>query len=224
MFNDSKYTKWYFYLIASRINENRVRLKRTDPGFVYYERHHIVPSSLGGPDIDDNRVLLTAREHFICHYLLCKMTGDKDRSKMISAIVRMSFNNKHRKIPSRFYDVIRRLIGERFHFSLTGVKKSESHRVNISKARTGMKFSSDHIRNIGLAAKANNFKWITNGNESKCVKFEIAKSFLGENPEWRFGRTLTSVHKKNILKGKSKVGKEKAPFGLQLEGAETERL
>lgn len=36
----------------------------------YYERHHIIPKCIGGKDIKNNIVNLTAREHFICHWLL----------------------------------------------------------------------------------------------------------------------------------------------------------
>ncbi len=39
----------------------------------YYERHHIVPRCLGGTDDSDNLVLLTAREHFLVHWLLTKI-------------------------------------------------------------------------------------------------------------------------------------------------------
>ena len=39
----------------------------------YYERHHIQPKSLGGNNKKENLVKLTAREHFICHWLLVKM-------------------------------------------------------------------------------------------------------------------------------------------------------
>lgn len=39
----------------------------------YIEKHHIIPRSLGGTDDKENLVKLTAREHFICHYLLAKM-------------------------------------------------------------------------------------------------------------------------------------------------------
>ena len=39
----------------------------------YTEKHHIIPKSLGGTNDQDNLVRLTAREHFICHYLLAKM-------------------------------------------------------------------------------------------------------------------------------------------------------
>ena len=35
--NNSKYSKWYFDIIASIKNEPRKRLKRIDANFIYYE-------------------------------------------------------------------------------------------------------------------------------------------------------------------------------------------
>lgn len=39
----------------------------------YYEAHHIYPRCLGGEDSPSNLVLLTAKEHFVVHHLLCYM-------------------------------------------------------------------------------------------------------------------------------------------------------
>lgn len=39
----------------------------------YREKHHIVPKSLGGGNEKSNLVELTAREHFICHWLLHRL-------------------------------------------------------------------------------------------------------------------------------------------------------
>lgn len=36
----------------------------------YKETHHIIPKCLGGTDDKDNLIELTAREHFLCHWLL----------------------------------------------------------------------------------------------------------------------------------------------------------
>lgn len=58
------YTKIYNQIIEKRRNN-------TPTGYI--ERHHILPRSLGGSDDEDNIVALTAREHFICHFLLIKM-------------------------------------------------------------------------------------------------------------------------------------------------------
>jgi hypothetical protein len=39
----------------------------------YYEYHHVIPRCLGGSDQQKNLVLLTAKEHFLAHALLCFM-------------------------------------------------------------------------------------------------------------------------------------------------------
>jgi len=55
----------------------------------YFETHHKVPKSLGGTDDASNLVNLTAREHYIAHLLLVKITeqnGDKTaHDKMLYA-------------------------------------------------------------------------------------------------------------------------------------------
>ena len=50
--------------------------KRKKSKDVYYERHHIIPRCLDGTDDKTNLVLLTAREHFVIHKLLCKIYPD----------------------------------------------------------------------------------------------------------------------------------------------------
>jgi hypothetical protein len=43
----------------------------------YFEKHHIVPRSLGGTDIPDNLICLTPEDHFFAHLLLAKIHGGK---------------------------------------------------------------------------------------------------------------------------------------------------
>jgi hypothetical protein len=57
--------KIYEQIIAKAKSENRKKKN----GY-YYENHHILPKCLGGLDVKDNLVLLTPKEHFICHKLL----------------------------------------------------------------------------------------------------------------------------------------------------------
>ena len=66
------YKKIYENIIEKAKNENRQKNNGT-----YYEEHHIVPKCLGGTNEEDNLILLSAREHFLCHWLLVKMY-DKD--------------------------------------------------------------------------------------------------------------------------------------------------
>lgn len=79
------YQKVYDQIIQRAKNENRKKLKKESAGYVYYEAHHIIPVCLGGAgDKSDwkwhpNIVLLTAREHFICHWLLSRIYPDHYR-------------------------------------------------------------------------------------------------------------------------------------------------
>lgn len=41
----------------------------------YVERHHVIPKALGGAGLKDNIVRLTAREHFVAHWLLARIHG-----------------------------------------------------------------------------------------------------------------------------------------------------
>jgi hypothetical protein len=107
VFINNKYTIWYNSLISNAKN-------RTICG--YTEKHHIIPSSLGGTNDTDNLVKLTAREHFICHLLLTKMTIGNARYKMIYALHMLS-NVKNigsgRYTPtSRLYEYAKKLFIE----------------------------------------------------------------------------------------------------------------
>ena len=100
---ENKYTKLYYKITSNakqRITEG------------YTELHHIIPQSMGGSNDKENLVDLTAREHFICHWLLIKMTEGEDRSKMLYALNGMKAENKyqqryHTKITARVYEKYR---------------------------------------------------------------------------------------------------------------------
>lgn len=79
----------------------------------YYEKHHIIPKSLGGTNQKHNLAMLTAREHFICHWLLTKMypAGSADQTKMLCALWRMRSNSDDqlgkRYVNARAYALLR---------------------------------------------------------------------------------------------------------------------
>lgn len=94
MFNNSKYTKWYFNIIKNARERKDV--------LSYYEKHHIIPKSLGGDNAEKNIIALSAKEHYICHHLLTKMCKNKkDIHKMNYAYFFMHTNPS--KIEERYY-------------------------------------------------------------------------------------------------------------------------
>jgi hypothetical protein len=60
------YEKAYYALIGNA--KQRILEKN-----IYTEIHHIIPRCMGGSDENDNLVILTLREHFMAHLLLCKI-------------------------------------------------------------------------------------------------------------------------------------------------------
>lgn len=81
MFNNSKYTKIYFQIIE----KSRSKI------YLLYEKHHIIPKSLGGINDASNIIKLSPKEHYICHLLLCKMcTSTYHHNKMLFAFNAMT--------------------------------------------------------------------------------------------------------------------------------------
>jgi hypothetical protein len=93
MYLQNKYTSWYNSIISNAKS-------RTLSKEIYTEKHHIIPRSLGGNNLDENLVRLTAREHFLCHLLLPKMLTGINKRNMTFAIWSM-LNRDHSKQRSR---------------------------------------------------------------------------------------------------------------------------
>lgn len=140
MFLFNKYTKWYF----SIINKPRTSVK-------VVEKHHIIPKSLGGSNRKENIVSLTPKEHFVCHWLLSKMTFGENRKKMCYAFWSMTRNNAkmNRSYSSLEYTVARRaFVGSRkgkTYEQIFGEEKAKMLRISRSKTHKGV--PKPHARN-----------------------------------------------------------------------------
>ena len=84
------YLNIYNELCSTRKKESRSK----DNG-IYYEEHHIKPKWLGGEDKKYNLVLLTAREHYLAHYLLFLHYRDKPSSAAFH-LMNNTINSKYR--------------------------------------------------------------------------------------------------------------------------------
>ena len=74
----------------------------------YYEKHHIIPKCWGGGNSKNNIVYLTAREHYIAHWLLYRIRPTSNGVAL--AFWKMTFpggkhlENRNYKISSRMYE------------------------------------------------------------------------------------------------------------------------
>lgn len=83
---------------------NYVKSLNRKRGKVYYEKHHIIPKCLGGTNEKDNLILLTGREHFLAHYLLCKIYPNNKKLLFAFAGMKRISKEQKRYINSRLYE------------------------------------------------------------------------------------------------------------------------
>ena len=152
LFINNKYTRIYCSIIINA--QTRLLSEET-----YTETHHIIPKSLGGSNLSDNLAILTAREHFVCHWLLTKMVDGKHQDSMIYALRMMNCAGKKQQryktlITSRVYSKLRaqfsiihsnRIITDEVRHNMSegqkGKKHSDATKAKFSKNRTGSTWS-----------------------------------------------------------------------------------
>ena len=144
MYLRNKYTTWYYCII----NNATSRVLNS-----YTESHHIIPRSLGGSDEKTNLANLTAREHFICHWLLTKMTIGQSKIKMLLALQAMRLEGRGQeryatKITSRVY---------------------ESLKLELSIWQSKRNTGTGNPMYGRSAVKDNNLKWYNNGTDNVYV-------------------------------------------------------
>jgi hypothetical protein len=169
MFKHNKYTKWYYEIINKAKKENRLK------GNIYYEKHHIIPKCVGGIET----VLLTAREHFICHLLLPKMTVPPLRYKMAAAIARMiGVCKDHKRVyTSSMYETAKKIMSS----SRKGIVFSEDHRKKLAESnKRNARFGNDNSsKRLDVKEKISNFnKSSVRVSKDKEKAFYIKKEEL----------------------------------------------
>ena len=148
MFLKNKYTLWYYSIV------NNAKSRHLDKK-VYVERHHIIPRCLGGDNDKDNIATLTAREHFICHIILTKITEGREKYMMIHAAIGMKRSRKYQKryINSRLYETVRKEFAQISSLRNKGKKASAETRAKLSLAGKGRVFTQEHKDKISKALK-----------------------------------------------------------------------
>jgi hypothetical protein len=193
----------------------------------YIEKHHIIPTCIGGINSSTNIISLTAREHFICHMLLCEIYPDSNKLKQ--SLFLMSRYKKY-KISSRVYERLKSEfrhteetkgkmrkpkpdgVGEKIRNAKLGVKQP-----NISKAKLGGTtskkgtFDGPKHTDLGKKSISNHNK----GNKEIAKKISLANSkpvlqidmngiIINEFESYTLSKFITGIDPQHCLLGKSK--------------------
>jgi hypothetical protein len=154
----------------------------------YGENHHILPKCLGGKD-KNNIVRLTAREHFLCHLLLCEIHPHDEKLKyalFLMATGKRKHKNNHYVISSRMYEQLKL----EHSIFLTGVNRTEETKQKISKSSLGKSKSEETKRKMSDNRKGHsmyNDDW----------RDSIRKSLIG--------KTHTEEHKRKRSEAMKRV-------------------
>ena len=128
------YLSIYNAIILKAKGEKRIKYK-----YDGHENHHILPKCLGGNNSPENLVLLTEREHFVCHKLLIYIYPKN--ISLIYAFKFMSSLTFKYNISSRDYKYVKEL-----YRNLPAAEKTKEKRLEILfKINCDQKLIKEHI-------------------------------------------------------------------------------
>jgi hypothetical protein len=179
----------------------------------YTETHHIIPKCVGGTNDEWNLVKLTAKEHFICHLLLCEIYPKNKKLKFAlwnMCNVSRDYQKRY-KVSGKLYEIIRK----EYSKSVTGknnprygVKLTEDIKQKISNSRIG-KYGGDKNPFFGKThtdkTKEKLKIYSSNRRHSEETKMKMSLTRKGK-PSGRKGKINSEEHRNKIKESLKKVG------------------
>jgi hypothetical protein len=161
----------------------------------YTEKHHIVPSALGGSNDASNIVSFTAREHFIAHLLLARIYGGTmwHAAHMMSNMKR--YNN-------RSYETVRQEHAKQASLSMSGrtlsedtkkkISQNKERSAKISQSLKGRQKTNEHKEAYKRSRLASG-GWVVSDEQKR----KVSEKLSGQgNPMW--GKTHNEESRKII--------------------------
>lgn len=190
------YKKVYDQIIQRAQKDSRAKSKNQ-----YYENHHITPRCMEGGDDNLNLALLTAREHYLAHWLLCRM--HPQHIGLAYAFWRLS--NHLVKPTARSYEEAK----ERF---------VAVHRTRVISLETRAKISKSKKGCVGFASNEHIVKLIKSGEATRYKKGQegprkgaiLSKETITKRTLSRSGYKTTEETKHKI--SEATKGKKKGPW------------
>lgn len=148
------YQKIHDSIISNAVNRGALS--------VYTEKHHIVPKSMGGSNRKSNIAVLTAREHFMVHWLLKKIHKSKSMTYAFFAMTKMG-NKSQERYTSHSFKYARESMASHLSNNMSGknhpfyglkgkdspsygMKRGEEARKNMSEACMGKRVGLNNCR------------------------------------------------------------------------------
>jgi len=182
---------------------------------IYVEKHHIVPLSLKGEDIESNIAVLTAKEHFVAHHLLWKIHRNPPMTKAFMLMCNTKRNGVKYKITAKEYSILKE-DNKKFRSEFMagrpgnnlGKTLPQEWRDNISKGQKGISKGKGN---------PSSFKGKTHTDEAKQKISEKRKGI-----PTRTGIPFSEETKKQM--SINRLGKKKVPWTEERRAARSEMM
>lgn len=180
---------------------------------VYYEKHHILPVSMGGKDDCNNIVSLTAKEHFVAHHLLWKIHRNREMTHAFMLMCSTKRGGVKYKVYARDYQLLKE-DNKKFRSEFM------SGRPGNNLGRTLPQEWKDNISNslIGnkYAVGNSNFKGKKHSEESKK---KISERMIGNA-----NHSVPHSKETKQMMSENRKGKTKQPWSEERKAARRELL
>ena len=149
----------------------------------YKEVHHITPRAHGGTDTPENLVQLTAREHFIAHWLLWRIHRDRATALAFRLLCDAAGKPRGRSYAEAKLVYASAMAGEANVAKRQEVREKISASLRANHPYTGTKRPNhaELLRNRGHWAGERN-PWFNTGERQRGHKNHMARSVTGIHP------------------------------------------
>jgi hypothetical protein len=148
----------------------------------YTELHHIIPRCLGGNNSNANLVRLTYREHFLCHWLLCKIYPDNFKLKAAFAKMLESTKYKARVVTSKQFSAVKTALKDtKYPWLMNWIKDNGSW----NKGKQGAQIAWNKGLSVGHATEDRKRKT----SETLRIRYSKMQHHRKNAEPWNKGKT-----------------------------------
>ena len=165
----------------------------------YVEKHHIIPKCMNGTNEPNNLVKLTAREHFLIHWLLHEMYPDNtDLKYAFWSMCRNSNNQQRYKPSSRIYEYAKHKMLEVWIKFKPSEKQIKSIKENLTGTKWYHKPDGRNLRAFPNDPKINEEGWLQGRFGGKSISDKANKD---KEKKYEGKKMPTTSNKKCSING-----------------------
>jgi len=165
----------------------------------YVEKHHIIPKCMSGTNEPNNLVKLTAREHFLIHWLLHEMYPDNtDLKYAFWSMCRNSNNQQRYKPSSRIYEYAKHKMLEVWIKFKPSEKQIKSIKENLTGTKWYHKPDGRNLRAFPNNPKINEEGWLQGRFGGKSISDKANKD---KEKKYEGKKMPTTSNKKCSING-----------------------